>query len=174
MRPRIDFFTYRKDTLSATMIQGLLNAAKKRNFHVELYPFSDRDSKEYIQRALKDPPLFTCSVAQVRQPSYGLTLQVMGIPHFYFSTDLGIYSEPHLEEPLSYLSLPCKLEREVLKKNHKDKKILFLPQAVDQEYITHPPLERIYEAVFLGSCFDHQEIEVFWNSSFDKKNSSSL
>lgn len=75
------------------------------------------------------------------------------IPHWTFLVDPSYYDREMILSPYSILSCVDKFDCQMLD-NLNFKKNFFCPHAVERELFTYVANERIYDVVFLGTCYD--------------------
>ncbi len=86
------------------------------------------------------------------------------IPHLSMLLDPACYSLDLLVSPLSIIS--CVDRQDIATMHAKNiKKAFFFPHAVERELAPDPYLERVYEVVFFGSCYDYESLRTYWGGS---------
>ncbi len=114
-------------------------------------------------------PDFTCSFNSFETMDGRYMWDYMQIPHLSFLVDPSFYSTTLTNSPYSILSCVDRNDCEVIR-SHGFENVFFLPHAVERELAPQKDVDRIYDVVFMGSCYDYESLRVSWQ----QRNSEAL
>lgn len=119
------------------------------------------DSETLLSIADFNPDL-TCSFNSIQRLSQDSFLcDYLQIPHWSILVDPAIYSTELTHSPYSIIS--CVDQEDVFSiRNATFENSFFFPHAVEKELLDTGKKEKIYDVVFLGSCYDYETLETFW------------
>lgn len=108
-------------------------------------------------------PDLTCSFNSLDPlPDGKFMWDFLKIPHLSILVDPAIYSVNLTNSPLSILSTVDRSDCDAIK-SYKFENIFFWPHAVEKE-IEEGHGDRPYDIVFLGSCYDYENLRNYWRS----------
>ncbi|MBA3238530.1 MAG: glycosyltransferase family 1 protein [Parachlamydiaceae bacterium] len=119
------------------------------------------DTEALVSIARFNPDL-TCSFNSIHRLSEDSFLcDYLQVPHWSILVDPAVYSTGLTHSPYSIIS--CVDEEDVHSIRTGDyKNSFFFPHAVEKELIGTGKKEKIYDVVFLGSCYDYETLETYW------------
>jgi spore maturation protein CgeB len=107
-------------------------------------------------------PDFTCSFNKLEPLEQGLNFwDVLKIPHLSILMNPSFYSTMLVNSPYSILSCVDRSDCEVIAESGFGH-VFFWPHAVERELAFDEKEKRIYDVVFLGSCYDFESLRVAW------------
>lgn len=107
-------------------------------------------------------PDFTCSFNSFDPVGKGRDLaSFLEIPHLSFLVDPSFYSTSLINSPYSVLSCVDRSDCEAIRSSGFTR-VFFWPHAVERELAAEGKGERVYDVVFLGSCYDYESLRVAW------------
>jgi len=87
------------------------------------------------------------------------------IPHLFILVDPAIYYLLFIQSKYAMLSCVDHFDLRFLQKSANFKTAFFLPHAVEREMLDIPiDVERPYDVVMIGSCYDHEGLQQNWRS----------
>jgi spore maturation protein CgeB len=95
------------------------------------------------------------------------------IPHWSILVDPSFYSEHYLSSPYSIVSCVDHYDCEYVSRHHFQN-VFFWPHAVERELIAPENNSRPYDVVFLGSCYDHENLRQYWQKKMPKKHAAAI
>lgn len=118
-------------------------------------------------------PDFTCSFNSSTSFTDGRFFwDILKVPHVSFLVDSAIYYLPYLKSPYSILTCVDRSDYNALRAYNFDR-VFFWPHAIESD-IEMGNEERIYDVVFLGSCYDYESLRLFWKKQLPKEVSAVL
>lgn len=119
------------------------------------------DTEALLSIARFNPDL-TCSFNSIHRLSEDSFLcDYLQIPHWAILVDPAVYSTELTRSPYSIISSVD--EEDVFSIcSPSFKNGFFFPHAVEKELIETGKKEKIYDVVFLGSCYDYETLETYW------------
>lgn len=119
-------------------------------------------SADIIGSIVRFGPDLTCSFNTLMPTGENRFLwDVLQTPHWSILLDPAIYSTSLAQSPYSILSCVDKDDVPLLAGSGFDR-AFFWPHAVEKEMIGTGDKEKVYDAVFLGSCYDYESLRVSW------------
>lgn len=108
-------------------------------------------------------PDFTCSFNSFEKTSAdGRYLwDFLKIPHVSFLVDPSFYSTTLTGSPFSIISCVDRNDCEVIRASGFEN-VFFWPHAVERELAPDAKVERIYDVVLMGSCYDYESLRLSW------------
>lgn len=107
-------------------------------------------------------PTLTCSFNILRPISPDMFLwDYLQIPHWSILLDPVIYSMELTKSPYAIVSCVDLEDDETLKAQGFENSFFF-PHAIERELIGSGSAEKIYDVVFLGSCYDYESLQALW------------
>lgn len=128
--------------------------------------FSDQDDPSKI---IHFRPDLTFSFHRIFMEKGGQKLlwDVQQIPHLSFLVDPLFYFMDFLKSPFCTVSCVDRFDQEFAQAHGGDR-VLFLPHAVEAELAYDDSVERPYDLVFIGSCYDPDNLRAFWQNQYSK------
>ncbi len=123
---------------------------------------------EFIRACKPQETAFTCSFNSIIPSDEGKYIaDYTGVPHIAFFVDPAYNYRDVLASKNTIITCVDHFDCEyVLSKNFK--KVFFWGHAVEQELAPQPFQERPYDVVFIGSCYDHENLKIFWRENMSK------
>ena len=116
---------------------------------------------ETMQAIRRFEPDFTCSFNSFEPIGEGRYLwDFLEIPHLSFLVDPSFYSTTLINSPYSILTCVDRSDCQAILSNGFER-VFFWPHAIEKE-LNFSQDERIYDVVFLGSCYDYESLRVAW------------
>lgn len=142
---------------------------KTRIIDVDEQPFEANMASE-IQR---DRPDFTCSFNSFDpMPNGKFPWDIIKIPHLSILVDPALYATQLTNSPYSVISCVDRSDcRAVL--SHRFDNVFFLPHGVEKD-LEKGKEKRIYDVVFLGSCYDYEGLRAYWQKELPTRVSQVL
>jgi len=107
-------------------------------------------------------PDFTCSFNTLDPIGERRFLwDFLAIPHLAFLVDPAFYSTTLTDSPYSLISCVDRSDCAVIASTGF-KNVFFWPHAVERELAPDGNLEKTYDVVFLGSCYDYESLRASW------------
>lgn len=150
-------------------------ALERKGLTVHLIDSGDESFQKQIP-IIVNPALtdLTCSfntILPIKDDQY--LCDFSHIPHWSILVDPSIYYRRLLKSPFSIVScvdhFDCEFVRSLQFQN-----VFFWPHAVEQELSPEENQERPYDVVFLGSCYDHENLRHHWRKILSKKVSQAV
>ncbi|MCB1111690.1 MAG: glycosyltransferase family 1 protein [Chlamydiales bacterium] len=91
----------------------------------------------------------------------------MARPCWSVLTDLSLYDVALTRSPFSVISCADRFDCADLSEE-KSKKVFFFPHAVERDLQDVKPMKSEYDVVFMGSCFDYENLRLSWKQWLDK------
>ncbi|MBA3604009.1 MAG: glycosyltransferase family 1 protein [Parachlamydiaceae bacterium] len=111
-------------------------------------------------------PNLTCSFNTLQPISPDTFLwDYLEIPHLSILVDPAIYSLNLLKSPYSVISCVDAEDVELIK-SQKFENCFFFPHAIESELIGSGKDQKIYDVVFIGSCYDYESLRNHWKSLY--------
>jgi spore maturation protein CgeB len=112
---------------------------------------------------------FTCSFNSMVPSNEGkYVADYTGVPHIFFLVDPAYNSKAVLKSDNTILTCVDHFDCEYVKSNNFNK-VFFWGHAVERELAPAPNQEKPYDVVFLGSCYDHENLRKFWRQKMLKE-----
>lgn len=154
--------------------EKLAEAMRRQGLDVRIIDANEKAlDAEMIASIARFAPDFTCSFSSIR------TVDKEGryfwdytqIPHVSFLVDPSLYYTRLTSSPYSIISCVDRNERNVFLESGF-KHAFFWPHSVEPELAPKEGVERIYDVVYLGSCYDFESLRTSWQQrhpeSFNK------
>lgn len=104
----------------------------------------------------------TCSFNSALPSEDGIYFwDITHIPHWSILVDPSFYSKHYISSPYSIISCVDHYDCEYVH-SHNFHNVFFWPHAVEKELGPSKNQERPYDVVFLGSCYDHENLRTYW------------
>lgn len=116
------------------------------------------DTIESIKRYAPDLTASFNSLLPVSENKY--LWDYLKIPHWSILVDPAVYSLQYTKSPYSILSCVDASDLEAIRSNQFSN-AFFFPHAVEKE-LAPGNEKRIYDVVFLGSCYDYESLRASW------------
>lgn len=154
----------------------------KRHFVLELSRALEREGVETLILDFEDPlfrrmpkfcveqfsPDITLSFNSFLPDADGLFLfDYLKIPHLSLLVDPAIYYMNMLVSPYSIVSVVDQFDIDALKSFGSDR-AFFLPHGAPKELAEEKEVEKEYDVVFIGSCYDYLSLQSLWRQSLSK------
>lgn len=107
-------------------------------------------------------PDLTCSFNTL-EPLYEdqFLWDLLKIPHLAFLVDPAFYSINLINSPYSIVSCVDRDDvNSILGEGFQN--VFFMPHAVERDLFDQPREKKAYEAVFIGTCYDYENLEKMW------------
>ena len=129
---------------------------------IEQYP------QDFLRMCDREATDFTCSFNSMIPTNDGQFLQdVTGVPHVAFLVDPAFYYSDLFSSKNTVITCVDHFDVEFARSNHADN-VLFLGHATEKDLKPNESLEKIYDIVLIGSCYDHETLEAFWKKNMTK------
>lgn len=126
-------------------------------------------SSETIQTIRNFAPNYTCSFNSFESLSGGGYLwDYLKIPHISFLVDPSFYSTSLTKSAYSILTCVDRSDCKAIESSGFEK-VFFWPHAVEKELGNEKTANKPYDVVFLGSCYDYENIRTAWQEGSSKK-----
>lgn len=149
----------------------LAEALERLGVEVTLIDFQtlEQQSEELRRASNPNETIFTCSFNSMIPSKEGkLMSDYTGVPHIAFFVDPAICYREVLKSNNSIITCVDHFDCEyVLSQNFK--KVFFWPHAVEKELSADPEQERPYDVVFLGTCYDHENLRNYWRERMSSR-----
>ena len=110
-------------------------------------------------------PDFTCSFNSFSPlPDKKFLWDILQIPHLSILVDPAIYSVQLTDSPYSIISCVDRSDCAAIK-GRNFHPVFFWPHAIESSIVA-PEGPRPYDVVFLGSCYDYQNIQSYWQAKY--------
>lgn len=124
---------------------------------------------EEINKILRFNPQLICSFNTLEPFSDGRQLgDLLEIPLWSIVLDPSYYTKFLMDSPFSIISCIDSQDFLLYKDNSFDRAFLF-PHAIEKELVGNSNEKKIYEVVFIGSCYDFEAFRIAWLQKFPKK-----
>lgn len=128
--------------------------------------FSDQDDPDKVIH-IKPDLTFSFHHVYIQGNTKQLLWDVQQIPHLSFLVDPIFYFMDLLQSPYCTVSCVDLFDYEFAK-SHGGTRLLFLPHAVEADLVYDENAERPYDVVFIGSCYDPDNLRAFWQNKYSK------
>lgn len=123
---------------------------------------------ETISSIVRFKPQLTCSFNTLLPLSQNTFLwDYLETPHWSILVDPVAYSIESVNSRFSILSSVDKEDVEIIEA-YPFKNTFFFPHAVEKEVIGTGIEDKIYDVVFLGSCYDYESLEVLYRDEYSQ------
>ena len=123
---------------------------------------------EFIRSCNPRETQFTCSFNSFLPSKEGKFLaDYTGVPHIAFLVDPAYQNRNVLASDNTLITCVDHFDCEYVKSKNFNK-VFFWAHAVERELAPPPNEERPYDVVFLGSCYDHENLRKFWRQILSK------
>jgi spore maturation protein CgeB len=134
----------------------LAEALERQGAEVLFLDLDDGFSHEDLKAFLDFKPRFSLSFnTSVKDAKGKFMWDYLKVPHLSILVDPPVYNLDLIESPYSLISCVDKGDVAFLKSRGFEK-VFFLPHAVEKDLFLSPEVERPYDVVFLGSCYDYE------------------
>lgn len=150
--------------------QKLAEALERKGVEVTLIDFTtlDQQQEEFRRASRPDETEFTCSFNSMLPSDEGkLISDYTGVPHISFFVDPAMNYRNVFKSENSIITCVDHFDCEYVRSQNFDR-VFFWAHAVERELAPHPKQEKFYEVVFLGSCYDHENLRDFWRQRMSK------
>jgi glycosyltransferase involved in cell wall biosynthesis len=107
-------------------------------------------------------PNFTCSfnsLLPLKEQSF--LCDYLQTPHWSILVDPAMYNTQLINSPYSIIS--CVDQEDVASITAQNfKNCFFFPHSVEKELVGSGHTDKIYDVVFIGSCYDYESMRTFW------------
>lgn len=143
--------------------QELCQALERRGIETSIIDIpSGALNKNHLEHILATRPDLTCTFSTLLPFSHNVLLcDFLKIPHLTLLAEPAIYSLHLSRSPYSIVGCVDYFDCELFHNAHTER-VFFFPHAVRTELLLEPPVEKIYDAVFIGSCYDPAEVRNAW------------
>lgn len=120
-----------------------------------------------IDQILALRPELICSFFPI-EPIEGHTLlcDLLKIPNLTLLTEPAIYSLYLAKSPYSLVGCVDYFDCELFYNAKIDDRVFFFPHAISTQKLLEPAPEKIFDVVFIGSCYDPEAIRNSWEQNF--------
>lgn len=150
--------------------QKLAEAMHRQGIETMIIDMEEKSLKAETGKQIQNfHPDITCSFNSILPISQGKFLwDIIQIPHLSILVDPALYSANLATSPYSLISCVDLLDLDLLKSSGV-KSAFFWPHAIEKELGEESSQERIYDVVFLGSCYDHDSLRRQWRADHDEE-----
>ena len=121
-------------------------------------------SPALIEEITAFAPNATCSFGRLeRLPEGSFLCDLLRIPHFSFLQSPSFYFTDLLQSPFSILTTTDQSDCQTIQQSGLSR-VFFWPQAADHTLLNLPEKEKLYDLVFIGSCYDHESLRMAWRA----------
>lgn len=133
-----------------------------------------QQQKEFNRACNPKETKFTCSFNSIVPSDEGKYLaDYTGVPHVSFFVDPAFYYRSVFKSDNTIITCVDHFDCEYVRsKNFKP--VFFWGHAVERELAPAPNQERPYDVVFLGSCYDHENLREFWRQKMSKEEAKTI
>lgn len=126
------------------------------------YQTLDQQQAEFIRACKPQETVFTCSFNSIIPSEDGKYIaDYTGVPHVAFFVDPAFNYRDVLKSQNTIVTCVDHFDCEyVLAQNFK--KVFFWGHAVEKDLAMAKNQEKIYDVVFIGSCYDHETLRDYW------------
>jgi spore maturation protein CgeB len=125
-------------------------------------------SPEDLISIVKFSPNLTCSFNSLLPLSEGVYIgDYLSTPHWSILVDPAIYSTDLVNSPYSIISCVDQEDVSLVLAQPFDK-CFFFPHGVEKELIGSGREDKIYDVVFIGSCYDYESLRTFWQEELSE------
>ncbi len=111
-------------------------------------------------------PTLTCSFNTLNPLTPGFFLwDHLEIPHLSVLVDPAVYSINLLQSPYSIISCVDREDVELIQ-SEGFANCFFFPHAIEKELIGSGREQKIYDVVFIGSCYDYESLRELWRTKY--------
>lgn len=119
-----------------------------------------------IEKIIRERPDFTCSFnSLLPMPNGQFLADQLCTPHLAFLVDPPIYVMDLIKSPYCMVSCVDRFDCDVVKAAGFPN-VFFFPHAIDRELATDPGRKRSLDVVFLGSCYDYENLRKEWQQKY--------
>lgn len=123
---------------------------------------------EILRSSNPQETLFTCSFNSLIPTSDGKFItDFTGVPHVAFLVDPAYNYQEMLRCSRTVFTCVDQYDCDYLK-SKQIHEVFFWGHAVEKELAPEPNQEKPYDVVFLGSCYDHENLRKFWRQKMSK------
>ena len=124
---------------------------------------------EFIRACKPRETICTCSFNSIIPTDDGKYIaDQTGVPHVAFLVDPAFYYKQVFNSANTIITCVDHFDCEYVRsKNFK--KVFFWGHAVERELAPASDQEKPYDVVFLGSCYDHENLREFWRKELSKE-----
>jgi len=123
---------------------------------------------EFMRACKPEETLFTCSFNSIIPSADGRYIaDYTGVPHVAFFVDPAFNYREVLKSQNTLITCVDHFDCEYVK-SKQFQKVFFWAHAVERELGPAPHQERLYDVVFIGSCYDHENLKDYWRAHFNK------
>ncbi|MBS4166810.1 MULTISPECIES: glycosyltransferase [unclassified Neochlamydia] len=131
------------------------------------YHTLQQQSREFIRASNPQETIFTCSFNSMISEDGKYISDHTGVPHLAFFVDPAYNYRDVLRSKNTIITCVDHGDCDyIYSKNFS--KTFFLAHAVERELGPAMNQERPYEVVFLGSCYDHENLRAYWRQTMKK------
>lgn len=144
--------------------EKLAEALQRKQIETVIYDVNEKRIHEtLLEKITHLQPDFTASFNSILPLSNESYLwDLLKIPHLSILLDPSLYSVSLIGSPYSIISCVDRFDCVGLA-SQDFKRVFFMPHAVERELFDAPRAkERIYDVVFLGSCYDYENLRQQW------------
>ncbi|GEM_PF-1007317 len=171
MIEKIAFFVFENLYSSKrAFTERLSEALRRREVEVKIFDIPEGVmTKEHLQTLYQFDPTLTLSFHTILPLPDGRFLwDQFKTPHVSLLLDPMIYYLNLIKSPYSILSYVDLADQALLERagfeNH-----FFFPHAIEKELLDEPlSRDREYEVTLIGSCYDHESVQVAWEKQYPK------
>ena len=141
--------------------EKLAEAMQRHQIEIKIIDLQGANLGTEMLSAIKNfAPDFTCSFNDFESIDGQEFWDILKIPHFSFLTHPAFYSTTLINSPYSMITCVDRGDCETIK-SCGFHRVFFWPHAVEEIDIEEKE-NRIYDVVFLGSCYDFESLRVSW------------
>lgn len=141
----------------------LAEALRRQNIEVKVLQWPYGPVPEYIVEAIrKEKPTITASFNQpapLQDKSY--FFENLQIPHLTLLLDPAIYEINLATSPYAIISCVDQFDCQFFQSANFER-VFFLPHGVERELSFDPSIERTFDVVFSGTCYDPDNLRAWW------------
>lgn len=123
---------------------------------------------EFMRACRPEETLFTCSFNSIIPSADGKYIaDYTGVPHVAFFVDPAFNYREVLKSQNTLITCVDHFDCEYVK-SKQFQKVFFWAHAVERELGPALHQERPYDVVFIGSCYDHENLKDYWRAHFNQ------
>lgn len=142
--------------------QKLAEALNRKGIETKIVDVQEKALEADVGAELANfHPDFTCSFNSLDKVQNKFLWDVLQIPHLSILLDPALYSVSLRNSPYSIISCVDRFDSASLR-GPQFQNVLFWPHAVEPGIPDESKVSRIYDIVFLGTCYDYENLRLAW------------
>lgn len=161
---------YNQYEVKRSFTEKFAEALERKGVETLTFDFSKKRLHENVIEKIKEAePTMTASFNSILPlPDDRYLWDLLEIPHLSMLLDPSLYSVALINSPYSIISCVDRFDCYGLATQNFDR-VFFMPHAVERELFERPPEKnKIYDVVFLGSCYNYESLRKAWEKELSK------